>query len=876
MKLKTIYTLGLLPAAMFIFGSCATEDLLTDDLLADNSLQLSASIAIDERGTRAGDEDVTNPGDEAGEQEMNENLINTLDVFFYPLDATEETPAVEHRFYKPAVQDTYTRKEAISLETLHRLLGEELVTTGDNPSQCNVYVVANYYDGTFNAGTTTSKFNGTESRKAIRTTKLTSTFNENVKQESFVMEGEAIVPLSISTSGKYLLKGNISLYRVAAKVRLSIMIDPSLTTYDAPEPHGVEDANGNVWFPSTEGMKCMLVNGVKSGYISRELQQHGVNYNYLPQAADYFPTDMANRLQEMETYGRVMREEGTDDDNNMWYKHDYPFYSYRTIDWKEQPEREAYILLMVPWVRRVGTTTTTAYTFYQLPMPIWSIEQDYMLRSYRYYRIEANIGSMGSFSVEDPVKIENNSYIVVNWGVIGTAFSADLDPVKYLAVYETNIVMEDTDTREIQFASSDDLQVVTGTVSMRQRDLASNNYTNVNPGNWTTFTLTEGTTTTENGVSTTEWTANNNGNPITIKINNETGIITFEHELKNEIARTGDFTEYQISFTVAHGGTDAVYRETINITQYPMLPVRRELNADYGTTNHNQNRGYVYINGKKNTATSNTDASHYGYNSQTYGGTHGQLNSSNRNPNRYIISVSALTNDNYVIGDPRLKYVNNDLSGTGNITNESTGQKAWTAYAYNANSAVDVDGWGRIQSERATYYAYDLYNTGYQNELEYYHPTEEGGVNSRTYKMLSPQFMVASSYGICTTGRTKEEARRRCASYQEDGYPAGRWRLPTQAEIDYVVHLSAWGKIPILFGYMQGTNNYGGDAPYWSANGVISVNSWNGNVETITSTSGVSVRCVYDTWYWDDKIPDANKNQFYWGDKEDAAYWNAQ
>ena len=872
MKLKTIYSLGLLPAAMFIFGSCATEELFTDDLLTNSSLQLSASIAIDERGTRAGDADVTNPGTEAGEQEMNENVINTLDVFLYPQDADEMTEAVEHRFYKPGVQDTWTKKEAISVETLHKLMGDELLT-GDNPSMCNVYVVANYYDGTFNAGSTTSKFTGTESRNAIRLTKLTSTFNQNVKQESFVMEGEALIPLSRSATGHYLLSGNISLYRVAAKVHLSIMIDPSLTTYDAPEPHGVEDANGNFWFPSTEGMKCMLVNGVKSGYISRELQQHGVNYNYLPQAADYFPTDMTNRLQEMNTYGRDLRTAGTDAEGHMWYKHDYPFYSYRTIDWKEQPEREAYILLMVPWTRRVGTSTATAYTFYQLPMPILSIEQDYMLRSYRYYRIEANIGSMGSFSVEDPVKVENNSYIVVNWGVIGTSFSADLDPVKYLAVYENNIVMEDTDVKEIQFASSDDLQVVTGTVSMRQRDLASTNYANVNPGNWTEFTLAKGATTTENGVSTTTWTANNNGKPITIKINNETGIITFEHDLKNEIARTGDFTEYLISFTVAHGGTDAIYRETINITQYPMLPVKRELNADYGTTNHNQNRGYVYVNGKKNTTTSNTDASHYGYNSQTYGGTHGQLNSSNQNPNRYIISVSSLTNDNYVIGDPRLKYVNNDLSGTGNITNESTGQKAWTAYAYNVRSAVDLDRWGYTQYETETYYAYDLYSTGYQNELEYYHPTEE---STRTQKMLSPQFMVASSYGICTNGRTKEEARRRCASYQEDGYPAGRWRLPTQAEIDYVVHLSAWGKIPILFGYIQSSTSWGNDAPYWSANGVISVNSRSGNVQTTTSTSGVSVRCVYDTWYWDDKIPDAYKNRFYWGDKEDAAYWNAQ
>ena len=138
--------------------------------------------------------------------------------------------------------------------------------------------------------------------------------------------------------------------------------------------------------------------------------------------------------------------------------------------------------------------------------------------------------------------------------------------------------------------------------------------------------------------------------------------------------------------------------------------------------------------------------------------------------------------------------------------------------------------------------------------------------------------MVASSYGICTNGRSKEEARKRCASYQEDGYPAGRWRLPTKAEIEYVVNLSAWGKIPILFGYMQGTTQYTNytKAYYWSANGATYVVARTGETGSDNTTANVSVRCVYDTWYWDDKIANANKNQFYWGDKEDAAYWNAQ
>ena len=42
------------------------------------------------------------------------------------------------------------------------------------------------------------------------------------------------------------------------------------------------------------------------------------------------------------------------------------------------------------------------------------------------------------------------------------------------------------------------------------------------------------------------------------------------------------------------------------------------------------------------------------------------------------------------------------------------------------------------------------------------------------------------------------DAEKRCAAYQEDGYPAGRWRVPTKAEVKYIIQLSGWGVIPVL------------------------------------------------------------------------------
>ena len=82
-------------------------------------------------------------------------------------------------------------------------------------------------------------------------------------------------------------------------------------------------------------------------------------------------------------------------------------------------------------------------------------------------------------------------------------------------------------------------------------------------------------------------------------------------------------------------------------------------------------------------------------------------------------------------------------------------------------------------------------------------------------------------------------ARRRCAAYQEDGYPAGRWRVPTTAEFKYIAKLSGEGKIPHL---------YSDGKLYWTSTEYCTY-STSGTIAESNSTSGEAfVRCVYDEW----------------------------
>ena len=127
--------------------------------------------------------------------------------------------------------------------------------------------------------------------------------------------------------------------------------------------------------------------------------------------------------------------------------------------------------------------------------------------------------------------------------------------------------------------------------------------------------------------------------------------------------------------------------------------------------------------------------------------------------------------------------------------------------------------------------------------------------------VIAPAFRIASSYGVCGNAFSLDDAEKRCASYQEYGYPAGRWRVPTRAELEFITTLSAKGFIPSLFNVVSA----GKTSIYWSSQGIMNVLS-DGTVRDNTTTYSVGwVRCVYDEWYWGSGKID-NINTFTWGD----------
>ena len=107
--------------------------------------------------------------------------------------------------------------------------------------------------------------------------------------------------------------------------------------------------------------------------------------------------------------------------------------------------------------------------------------------------------------------------------------------------------------------------------------------------------------------------------------------------------------------------------------------------------------------------------------------------------------------------------------------------------------------------------------------------------------VIAPKFMLSSGLGSCNGTKVDWIHNvERCATYQEDGYPAGRWRLPTEAEIVYVYNLAH--DLGLLSNPFYSTSNYWANSGRRYYNGAF-----------VAGNGNFSSRCVYDLWYWGDE-----------------------
>lgn len=267
---------------------------------------------------------------------------------------------------------------------------------------------------------------------------------------------------------------------------------------------------------------------------------------------------------------------------------------------------------------------------------------------------------------------------------------------------------------------------------------------------------------------------------------------------------TEDYVPYTITVEVWNEqGLDATWE----ITQYPAIYIVGDYNPD------GANNRFVYGRSKETSIGWWNDPIEDDAGNDLGGVNDPRGSATNENLNQYTIYITSfdIAGSNYAIGDPRSSTVDN------------------------------LD---------------ELKNTFNGETLSHYYPTRKNDVQN----VIAPAFKIASSWGVVNSGSLNyETAKRRCASYQENGYPAGRWRVPTEAEIQYIVSLSDRGVIPVLFG---------GD--YYASSGRYYDNESSPAGFHDDSSGSHAVRCVYDVWYWGNKKMSekgGSDTQFVWGDE---------
>ena len=550
-----------------------------------------------------------------------------------------------------------------------------------------------------------------------------------------------------------------------------------------------------------------------------------------------------------------------------------PFYTY-PMTWATSDPYAPFIKIIIPWKGLVENIVTKKYNYGNplldpVPDTLVSVERvkwnnpgatqefyykiaipttELTLRSNQWMWIKLDVAILGSRNDDDMITTLAGRYYVLDWDT-PVETSGELSQGNYLSV-----------ARDTFFVYGGELDIPVSSSHTVSATFTKVQYKTFNPANSVTTNIS--------GIS---WNnAIDASNSATVR---RTATLTpsgrtmvkFEHPLKTDIdgastSNRPDVSPYTFNVTISNGVSPS---KNIVIVQMPPLVIERDQNSainTYGcvsvndyTSSNTTYRGYVY-------STSNSGRT-------WIGGVNGiRTSGSNSNPNMYVVTTSVAPSG-MVIADPRSQQINNNLGSTNN-------------------------NWSSPQG-------YDIIN-GTQRRLSYYYPADnsESGKNK-----LAPKFRIASSYGyIVMTNNvylTYDQARQRCASYQEDGFPAGRWRIPTKAEMEYMIRLSNIEIIPSLFSptdksyrvnrVTYNPNYYQGG--YWSADGGVIYPFTDGTVGYLTATefatrsnystnnSGYAmptngVRCVYDEWFWgtDDRLSTTGtpnpRTRLTWGDKQ--------
>lgn len=777
-------------AALGLGGCVAADD--NDILFRDGDVTLTLSLGNLTRNNTAdnGVGEGTNDDDTSGIV-LNENKIASLEIFLYANGAEGEDATYATRIEGLDGRDRVDNvKFSIPAEAITTLFAGGATT-------CGIYVIANYDTGRTIAVNGIYKNTSIAKLKAIEVTSsfdALQSLNLAALDASYSGSVQNIKPQEYFVMDSDLATVTKSGNNLSGTVYITRAA--SKVTFRATIAQSLE-IDGRMWVPMLENLSFSYNNIVNKGYIDNGSDTNATFA--MPTGEGVYATakgiQMANLGGETPNYGSEV--EGV----SGWTTIDHvtPLYTYSSY-WSDGANNQAYIMLTVPWkVEKEGNESLTYYNYF-VPLNMSELK---LVRN-KHYRINLRVGVLGD--LEELTESEY-SYEVLDW--VGEDISVELNKPTYLVVDQNYVVMKNIEEFSVGYHSSDEVlcKVLSTTIGPWKQQ----NNVYVSGASYEDFAV--------NGTSMTSTTYN--GKTFAAP----GGVVTFEHGLDNTRSDTDTDYDFLIQTTVVrvyHKNNPSIY-EDITFVQYPAM---------YVTVNAGIEGKWNYVNVNGNNWNTWSTSGSAGNGCPTYNGTKvywvgiGGKSQASTIHNMYQITVTAFdeTTANYIVADPRAE----------------------------ATDITIFPGYNHGNSSRAPDYPVQPDQLGVTTIKGY-----RGTLVENSENLVAPEFIVASHCSTCTNADqyfySADSGYNRCAGYQEAGYPAGRWRLPTTAELEVVGKLCAQDKLPQIF--MNGMS-------YVSASGTFKNN--NGSFSPTTSQAN-SVRCVYDTWYWKDKCNDTSMQKLLWG-----------
>lgn len=532
-----------------------------------------------------------------------------------------------------------------------------------------------------------------------------------------------------------------------------------------------------------------------------------------------------------------------------------PFYSY-PYDFSGDSGHAPFFKVIVEWDAYKESTPATATAagskdnpeifarefYYKITLP-----DQTLLSANKWYKINLQLAVLGSEADETAIDlVGEQGYYVVDWSDPLKAYAPDLNAGRYLSV--TSAETEKVDGEdipvfkmygsapfEIPMTSSHEVEITNVTAQYEKfssqtnnpagiKDLAADSYS-IEPKSLNAVELTHEFETTVTAM-----------NP------QDVSVITY-------------------TFTIQHTDNPD-FAKTVRVYQYPSIYIQQ---MDGGNAFldgffqflDKEPEGYTNPISVTNQGNSGYRSASFTGSRYTYGGTYSvQTNAGGTYSNwAYVLSpYGGLTYDNGAPTKTTLVTV---------TTFSENSEK------YNPGNG-DSDYYYSISDPRVDNQWSDPlipYITGHTVSGNTVTASRSEWVNSENIKIgsgiiksadknlspIAPALLISSRWGRGGNAdgmpTTLLQAEQRCAAYQEAGYPAGRWRLPTEAEIYFVYQLQQQNLIDGLFtaggyGYIASSGRKFGESGHTYFDTFPHSGTYGNNT---------SFRCVYDYWYWGEK-----------------------